>query len=57
LSQVIGLYVTEVLDGTLTAQHQIEIRRYLYNHQVSDQENILNLFVVKEPIYLLVKKP
>ncbi|OAP03634.1 LAS1 [Arabidopsis thaliana] len=34
--QVIGLYVTEVLDGTLTAQHQIEIRRYLYNHQNKD---------------------
>ncbi|CAH2061373.1 unnamed protein product [Thlaspi arvense] len=33
---VIGLYVTEVLDETLTTQHQIEIRRYLYNHQNKD---------------------
>ncbi|CAE6075185.1 unnamed protein product [Arabidopsis arenosa] len=33
---VISLYVTEVLDATLTAQHQIEIRRYLYNHQNKD---------------------
>ncbi|CAH8267484.1 unnamed protein product [Arabidopsis lyrata] len=33
---VISLYVTEVLDATLTAQHQMEIRRYLYNHQNKD---------------------
>ncbi|KFK33925.1 hypothetical protein AALP_AA5G078800 [Arabis alpina] len=33
---VIGLYATEVLDATLSAQHQIEIRRYLYNHQNKD---------------------
>lgn len=52
---MISLYVTEVLDATLTAQHQIEIRRYLYNHQVSHQEKLLNLVVVKEPIVLFVK--
>ncbi|VVB14236.1 unnamed protein product [Arabis nemorensis] len=36
LKVVIGLYATEALDTTLTTQHQIEIRRYLYNHQNKD---------------------
>ncbi|XP_010520562.1 PREDICTED: lanosterol synthase isoform X2 [Tarenaya hassleriana] len=33
---IIGLYVTGALDKTLTQQHQMEMRRYLYNHQNED---------------------
>lgn len=32
--QVIGLYVTGVLPAVLSSEHQSEILRYLYNHQV-----------------------
>ncbi|XP_027357963.1 cycloartenol synthase-like [Abrus precatorius] len=33
---VIGLSVTEALNGVLTPQHQSEMRRYLFNHQNED---------------------
>jgi hypothetical protein len=40
-TQIITLYVSGALNTALSSEHQKEIRRYLYNHQVRNLITLL----------------